>query len=420
MRRASPGGLAVAADERDAVAGLELDGVVAQRADAQLRARAGPAGSRPGARRGPRRRARAAPSRRAARRVPWLKFSRATSMPASTMRTSTSGSREAGPIVATIFVRRSMAGTVRHGHARSRARSTRGVPTVDARTVRRVSRRSPGEHGEHAAVVVLGGRQPELDEDVRDVLLDRALGDDQRLGDRGVRAALGHQPEHLALARGELVERAVVARAEQLGDGLGVERRAALGDAADGVDELAHVGDAVLEQVADAAAPVGEQLGGVGPLDVLREHEHRQARDPPARLERGAHALVAERRRQADVDDADVRPVLVDGGQEGLAVVDRGHDLEAALGEQAAEPSRRSARSSAITTRTGAPRAGRVGPPGGLRSRSVPSSAARRLRRPSRPCAVGVGAAVAVVAHLDAQAPVSRHDAHLARRAGRA
>ena len=40
---------------------------------------------------------------------PWLKFSRATSMPASTIRTSTSGSREAGPIVATIFVRRSIA-----------------------------------------------------------------------------------------------------------------------------------------------------------------------------------------------------------------------------------------------------------------------------------------------------------------------
>ena len=40
---------------------------------------------------------------------PWLKLSRATSMPASTMRTSTSGSREAGPIVATIFVRRSIA-----------------------------------------------------------------------------------------------------------------------------------------------------------------------------------------------------------------------------------------------------------------------------------------------------------------------
>src|SRR3954454_17812860 len=38
--------------------------------------------------------------------LPWEKFSRATSIPASTMRARTSGSREAGPMVATIFVRR--------------------------------------------------------------------------------------------------------------------------------------------------------------------------------------------------------------------------------------------------------------------------------------------------------------------------
>ena len=43
-------------------------------------------------------------------RVPWEKLSRATSMPASTIRTSISGSREAGPMVATIFVRRMPAG----------------------------------------------------------------------------------------------------------------------------------------------------------------------------------------------------------------------------------------------------------------------------------------------------------------------
>ena len=39
-------------------------------------------------------------------RSPWEKFSRATSRPASTIRASVSGSREAGPMVATIFVRR--------------------------------------------------------------------------------------------------------------------------------------------------------------------------------------------------------------------------------------------------------------------------------------------------------------------------
>ena len=97
-----------AAVERDRVAAASIDLVVVERADADLRAgkvlqdrdrAARAAGGLAHA---------AARSRRAARAVPWLKFSRATSMPASTIRTSTSGSREAGPIVATIFVRRSI------------------------------------------------------------------------------------------------------------------------------------------------------------------------------------------------------------------------------------------------------------------------------------------------------------------------
>ena len=67
-----------------------------------------------------------APSRRAARAMPWLKFSRATSIPASTIRTSVSGSREAGPIVATIFVLRSTSWSVWSAPPASRA------PAVDA------------------------------------------------------------------------------------------------------------------------------------------------------------------------------------------------------------------------------------------------------------------------------------------------
>ena len=48
--------------------------------------------------------------------LPWEKFRRATSIPASTMRARTSGSREAGPIVATIFVRRSSGAARTTGH----------------------------------------------------------------------------------------------------------------------------------------------------------------------------------------------------------------------------------------------------------------------------------------------------------------
>ena len=46
------------------------------------------------------------------------------------------------------------------------------------------------------------GRQAELGEDAADVLLDRALADDQLGGDAGVGPALGHQPQHLRARAG--------------------------------------------------------------------------------------------------------------------------------------------------------------------------------------------------------------------------
>jgi hypothetical protein len=57
------------------------------------------------------------------------------------------------------------------------------------------------QHGERAPVVVIGRLQAELDEDGRGVPGHGALGDEQPLGDGGVRAVLRHQGEHLALAR---------------------------------------------------------------------------------------------------------------------------------------------------------------------------------------------------------------------------
>ena len=102
-----------------------------------------------------------------------------------------------------------------------------------------------------------------------------------RLGDRGVRAALGHEAQHLALARGEPLERVAAAgTGEDLRDHLGIEGRPALADAADGRDELGDVGDPVLQQVADAARVAREQVGRVPLLDVLREHEDADLRPP--------------------------------------------------------------------------------------------------------------------------------------------
>ena len=59
----------------------------------------------------------------------------------------------------------------------------------------------PPQDREHAAVVLVGGGQAELGEDVADMLLDGLVADDQLAGDRRVRASLGHQRQHFALTR---------------------------------------------------------------------------------------------------------------------------------------------------------------------------------------------------------------------------
>ena len=89
-------------------------------------------------------------------------------------------------------------------------------------------------NGEDAPVVVGGCRQRELSEDARDVLLDSPLGDHEPLGDAVIRAALGHQLQHLALARRELVKRTSPSpAADQARDNLRVKRCAASGHALD-------------------------------------------------------------------------------------------------------------------------------------------------------------------------------------------
>lgn len=63
-----------------------------------------------------------------------------------------------------------------------------------------------GQHGEHPAVVVGRGGQVELEEDRPHMGLDGRLRQEQRLADRAVRAALGHQGEHVPFAGGQAVE----------------------------------------------------------------------------------------------------------------------------------------------------------------------------------------------------------------------
>ena len=97
-------------------------------------------------------------------------------------------------------------------------------------------------------------RQPELREDARDVLLDRADGEHERRGDAGVRAALRHQPEHLALARRQPSSGPSRRRAKSCAttSGSSAVPPAATRRTASTKSSTSH--DAVLQQVADAAA----------------------------------------------------------------------------------------------------------------------------------------------------------------------
>jgi GntR family transcriptional regulator/MocR family aminotransferase len=134
-----------------------------------------------------------------------------------------------------------------------------------------------GQHGEHAPVVVVGRLQVELSEDGGGVPGHGAFGDDEALGDSGVRPAFGHKGEHLTLARAECADTGVAGvTGEQTGDDLRVHGGATGRDPADGIDKLGAVEHPVLEQIADAAAAAGQQLTGVQLLDVLGQDQYRQ------------------------------------------------------------------------------------------------------------------------------------------------
>ena len=207
-------------------------------------------------------------------------------------------------------------------------------------------------------MILLVGGETKLPEDARHVLLDRAQRHHHLLGDRLVRAALRHQLEHLALARRQLRERIVAAPpADEPRDHLRVERGAAVRDPFHRGGELLHVGDAVLEQVADALGVSLEQLERVAGLDVLREHEHADSRVALADLLRGAEPLVGVGRRHPDVDDRDVRrSTTAPSGAARRRLPAWPTISKPASSSRRAMPSRRSTESSAITTRVRAPR----------------------------------------------------------------
>ena len=135
------------------------------------------------------------------------------------------------------------------------------------------------QHGQHAAVVLAVGVRSSLEKiEVTCFSTARSV-----TTSASAIAALERpsaiRPEHLALARGQRLERILAAAAaEQQRDDLGIERRAAAGDAAHRVGERVHVGHAVLEQVAGALGGLRQQLERVGLLDVLARARARRSR----------------------------------------------------------------------------------------------------------------------------------------------
>ena len=178
--------------------------------------------------------------------------------------------------------------------------------------------------------------------------------DRQPVGDALVGEPLGHQREHLALARREVVERVLpAAAAEHPRDHLGVERRPAAARPSDRLDEVAEVGDAVLEQVADAARVVADELGHEALDEVLGEHEHADLGLLAPDLDRRPQPVVGEVRRHPDVDDRDVGPVRRRPCAAGRARRPACPTTSMpASSSSRATPSRSSSSSSAITART--------------------------------------------------------------------
>ncbi len=179
--------------------------------------------------------------------------------------------------------------------------------------------------------------------------------EEQSIADRLVRTAFGHEGEDFAFALGQVIERdARSTPPDELGDDLGIDDRAATGDASDRVGEVLEVVDTILEQVAHPAGAVGDQAEGERRVDILGQDEHADglAMLVADRLG-GAEALVGVGRWHPDVGDRDVRVVLADRSEEPVASPAWATTSKPASPSNRAMPSRRSTESSASTIRSG-------------------------------------------------------------------
>jgi hypothetical protein len=150
--------------------------------------------------------------------------------------------------------------------------------------------------------------------------------------------ALRHQREYLALAGRQLRERIVtVALREELLHERWVDDRAAVGDALQSVDDVAHLHDPALQQVADPLAAL-EQVERLVDLDVCREDQDPDLRELGADTSRRVEALQFLRGRHADVDDHQVGDQFADQTHECGRIARLSDHVEARAGQKTGDP----------------------------------------------------------------------------------
>ena len=128
----------------------------------------------------------------------------------------------------------------------------------------------------------------------------------------------------------------------------------AFGHPAGSGEEVIHAQNAVLEQITEA--PRGDEGNGVPGFDVLAEQQHRQCGVTLAQQACCACPVVGHGGWHPDVDHGQVRDVTVDRVEKRVGISDGGDDVMPGLDEQPLQALTNSAESSAITTRTAAPR----------------------------------------------------------------
>ena len=169
------------------------------------------------------------------------------------------------------------------------------------------------------------------------MLLDRRLGDPQRVCDAGIGSPFGHEGEYLPLTRREDVEWVVsTARGYELLHERRIHHRRSLEDALERLDELVDIGYPALEQIA-APPATGQQSGRPLDLDVCGQRDDGRLGKLLAYRLGGFEALGCVRGRHADVDDHEIRPKLAHELEQLGGVARLTDDLEPGSREQAGE-----------------------------------------------------------------------------------